>query len=81
MQRRTQADAGVTVVRFGSVEVDLTKRIVTKDGRELSLTAKEYALRVYVDRLRQKLESQPTRPKYLKTALGVGYRFVAEPDA
>lgn len=111
MLRRTQIEAGVTVLRFGTVEVDLSKRVVTKAGQELALTAKEYALlrlliqhrgkvlthrqllrdvwgpkseeqthylRVYIDRLRRKLEDEPTRPKYLKTALGVGYRLVGD---
>lgn len=32
-------------------------------------------LRVYVGRLRQKLEADPTRPRYLLTETGVGYRF------
>lgn len=111
MIRRAKPDDGVSVVTFGAVEVDLTKRIVTKDGQEVGLTAKEYALlrhllqhrgkvlthrqllrevwgpkaeeqthylRVYMDRLRQKLEVHPKQPQYLKTALGVGYRFVSE---
>jgi len=34
-------------------------------------------LRVYVGRLRHKLESNPTRPRHLLTELGVGYRFEA----
>ena len=33
-------------------------------------------LRVYMKLLRQKLEENPTRPKRLVTALGVGYRLV-----
>jgi two-component system, OmpR family, KDP operon response regulator KdpE len=111
MLRRVQPEDGVSIVRFGPIEIDLAKRIVTKAGDEVSLTAKEYALlrllvlhrgkvlthrqllrdvwgpkaeeqthylRVYVDRLRQKLEEQPKQPKYLKTALGIGYRFMAE---
>jgi len=111
MLRRNKPEDGVSVVKFGAVEVDLTKRVVLRAGREISVTAKEYALlrllvahrgrvlthrqllrevwgpkaegqthylRVYVDRLRQKLEEQPKQPKYFKTALGVGYRFVGE---
>lgn len=111
MLRRAQTEDGVSVVQFGNVEVDLTKRVVTKDGEEVALTAKEYALlrllilhrgkvlthrqllrevwgpkaeeqthylRVYMDRLRQKLEVRPKQPKFFVTALGVGYRFVAE---
>ena len=99
------------MVRFGTVEIDLSKRVVTKDGIEISLTAKEYALlrllvqhrgkvlthrqllrevwgpkaeeqthylRVYMDRLRQKLEPQPKQPRHILTSLGVGYRFVGD---
>jgi two-component system KDP operon response regulator KdpE len=32
-------------------------------------------LRIYVGRLRQKLESDPARPKHFLTETGVGYRF------
>jgi two-component system KDP operon response regulator KdpE len=32
-------------------------------------------LRVYVTHLRQKIESDPTRPSLIKTAPGIGYRF------
>ncbi len=35
-------------------------------------------LRVYVGQIRQKIESDPTRPRYLLTEPGVGYRFAAE---
>ena len=42
--RRTQPAGEVSVVRFGDIEVDFTKRTVTRAGTELHLTAKEYAL-------------------------------------
>ena len=35
-------------------------------------------LRVYMAQLRRKLESDPTRPRYLLTEPGVGYRLAAE---
>lgn len=35
-------------------------------------------LRVYMNQLRQKLESDAARPQYLLTEPGVGYRLVAE---
>jgi two-component system, OmpR family, KDP operon response regulator KdpE len=44
-------------------------------GPEYGLEA-EY-LRVYIGRLRQKIEENPTRPKYLVTERGIGYRFSA----
>lgn len=111
MLRRAQPEDGVSVVRFGRVEVDLAKRRVTKSGVEVELTAKEYALvrllllhrgkvlthrqllrevwgpkaeeqthysRVYLDRIRRKLEDEPKHPRYFLTVLGVGYRFVGE---
>jgi two-component system KDP operon response regulator KdpE len=33
-------------------------------------------LRIYMGRLRQKLEADPARPRHLVTEVGVGYRFV-----
>jgi two-component system KDP operon response regulator KdpE len=35
-------------------------------------------LRVYMNQLRQKLEQDPARPRYLMTEPGVGYRLVSE---
>jgi two-component system KDP operon response regulator KdpE len=111
MLRHAQPDDGVSILKFGAVEVDFTRRMVTKAGAEVPLTAKEYALlrllvshrgkvlthrqvlrdvwgpnaeeqthylRVYLDRLRRKLEDNPKRPKFFKTVLGVGYRFEGE---
>lgn len=37
-------------------------------------------LRVYVASLRRKLERDPTRPQYLITESGIGYRLVTEPE-
>src|ERR1035438_2460227 len=111
MLRHAQPDDGISIVRFGAIEIDFTRRIVSKRGEEVPITAKEYALlrllvshqgkvlthrqilrdvwgptaeenthysRVYLDRLRRKLEENPKRPKFFKTVLGVGYRFVGE---
>lgn len=109
--RRAQPAGEVSIVSFGDVEVDYTKRTVTRAGEAVHLTVKEYALlrlllqhrgkvvthrqllrdlwgekaedqthylRVYMTHLRQKLEPDPSRPRYLKTESGVGYRFAAE---
>jgi DNA-binding response OmpR family regulator len=35
----------------------------------------ENAIMVYVNRLRQKIEDDPSTPKYLITVRGLGYRF------
>jgi len=96
-------------IRFGDVLVDLVKRQVFRQGREVHLTAIEYRLlselirgagkvlthrqllkdvwgpshvesshylRIYMAHLRQKLEADPTQPKYLITETGVGYRLI-----
>ena len=39
---------------------------------------KEHYLRIYVHQLRHKLEPDPSRPRYVRTETGVGYRFLAE---
>ena len=94
------------------MEIDFAARAVTRAGKYVHLTAKEYALvrvlalnagkiithsqilrevwgptsesqsqylRVYMARLRQKLEDVPTQPKYLLNELGIGYRLAIEP--
>jgi two-component system KDP operon response regulator KdpE len=108
MLRHSQPGDGVSVLRFGTVEIDLPRRTVSKGGSAVAMTSKEYALlrflvlhrdrvlthrqllrdvwgpageqqthylRVYMDRLRRKLEDNPRKPRYFKTVLGVGYRF------
>jgi two-component system, OmpR family, KDP operon response regulator KdpE len=42
--RRAQPASEVSIVRFGAIEVDFSKRTVTRAGAEVRLTAKEYAL-------------------------------------
>jgi len=42
--RRAQPAAEVSIVHFGDIEVDFTKRTVTREGADLHLTVKEYAL-------------------------------------
>ena len=106
-QSRT-GDAATPQIAFGDVEVDLSRRVVTRRGEVVHLTPIEYRLlcvlvgnigkvmtqrhllrevwggssvdsphylRVYVGHLRQKLEDDPTQPRYLLTETGVGYRF------
>lgn len=36
----------------------------------------ENAIMVYINRLRQKIEDNPSEPKYIQTLRGLGYRFV-----
>jgi two-component system KDP operon response regulator KdpE len=96
---------------LGRWRVDLAKRQVLVDGKEVHLTPLEYSLfttlirhagrvvtqrqllkevwggaagaqplylRVYMTQLRHKLEEEPSRPKYLQTEPGVGYRLYIE---
>ncbi len=110
-QRRAQAPADTAVFRTASLEVDLTRRVVTVGGKEVKLTATEYALlrffarhagkvlthrqiltevwgpnythqahylRVYMGRLREKLESNPAEPALFTTEPGVGYRLLVK---
>ena len=37
-------------------------------------------LRLYISQLRKKLEPEPSKPRYLLTEAGMGYRFVATPS-
>jgi len=108
MLRRTKSEEGASPVRIGSIDVDLARRLVTKAGNAVKLTAREYALlrlfvvhkgnvlthrqiltelwgpnsasqthylRIYMMRLRQKLEDDPDTPKHFQTESGVGYRL------
>ena len=36
----------------------------------------ENAIMVYINRLRQKIEENPSKPQYIQTVRGLGYRFV-----
>ena len=108
LRRHWQAGEASPHHQFGDVEVDLSRRIVSRGGVEIHLTQIEYRLlavllanngkvlthrhlirevwgpghseqshylRIYVGRLRQKLEMDPTQPQYLLTETGVVYRF------
>jgi two-component system KDP operon response regulator KdpE len=80
-------------VRLSPTEFALLEQLVTHTGRVLThrwllqrVWGPEYGgeveyLRVYLNRLRQKLEPDPAHPRYFLTEPGVGYRFVASgPD-
>ena len=36
----------------------------------------ENAIMVYINRLRQKIEENPAKPRYIQTVRSLGYRFV-----
>ena len=74
-------------VRLSPTEFSLLGQLITNAGKVLThrmllqrIWGPEYGgeaeyLRVYINRLRQKLESDPANPRYLLTEPGVGYRF------
>jgi DNA-binding response OmpR family regulator len=99
------------LIKQGGLVVDLGKRRVTLNGKELDLTVKEYELLIlfaqnpgrafsrsdllnlvwgyqfqgyehtvntHINRLRNKIEIDPSHPVYLETVWGVGYRFAEE---
>ncbi len=78
-----------TEVRLSPTEFALLKLLITHAGKVVThrmllqnVWGPEYGgeaeyLRVYMNRLRHKLERDPANPRYLLTEPGVGYRFVA----
>lgn len=102
---------GKPTFHLGDIFVDMNKGIITKQGEELTLTAKEFALldklysnkghivtidalcraawddnlfgyentlMVHIRRLREKIEAEPSHPKYLLTVRGLGYKLLQE---
>lgn len=109
--RRTAGVTADQVVRAGDITVDLGKRLVYRNGEQISVTRTEWQLlqhlaanagkvilsgellskvwgpeyrddlqylRVWVSRLRHKLEAEPSDPKIIKTLAGIGYML--QPD-
>ena len=80
---------GDKMVKLSPKEYDLLRVLVQHAGKVLThkflltelwgdLSDAQY-LRVYVRQLRQKLEDDPEKPKYIHTETGIGYRLCA-PD-
>lgn len=80
---------GDKTVKLSPKEYDLLRVLVQHAGKVLThkflltelwddLSDAQY-LRVYVRQLRQKLEDDPEKPKYIHTETGIGYRLCA-PD-
>jgi len=59
----------------------MTHRQLLRDIWGPGSAEESHYLRVYMNQLRQKLESDAARPKYLLTEIGVGYRLVSEVPA
>src|SRR5439155_16921658 len=106
----TNSETGEAVFAVAQLRVDLARRLVTTDGKDVHLTPNEFKLlttlikhagkvlthrqllkevwgpsssdeshylRVYMNQLRQKIEPDPSRPRYLQTERGVGYRLAS----
>lgn len=56
----------------------LTQQQLLREVWGLGYTNESHYLRVYMGQLRHKLETDPTRPRYLITEPGVGYRLKIE---
>jgi two-component system KDP operon response regulator KdpE len=68
-------------------EYDLLRLLVTNAGKVLTqreicrqiwgtgYAEQAHILRVNISNLRRKIEPDPSRPRYIKTEIGVGYRF------
>jgi two-component system KDP operon response regulator KdpE len=106
--RRLTSKPDEPVLQVGSLQMDLSRRLVAVDENQISLTPTEYEilrlllqnagrvlthrqllrqvwgtayegemhiLRVNISNLRRKIEPDPSRPHYLLTEPGVGYRI------
>jgi two-component system KDP operon response regulator KdpE len=80
--RRAGADVRLTPTEWQLLEVLVRnrERLVTQRQLLREVWGPEYGtegnyLRVYMAHLRRKLEPDPSRPRYLRTEPGMGYRF------
>jgi len=99
------------VIRVDTLEINIEGRTVSRDGKLLNLTPKEFELLallvshprrvfgretllekvwgydyagetrtvdVHIQRLRQKIEANPSEPKFLLTVRNIGYKFESQ---
>jgi two-component system, OmpR family, KDP operon response regulator KdpE len=59
----------------------LTHRMLLKEVWGPAYAEQAQYLRVFIGQLRKKLEKDPTRPRFILTDSGVGYRFCTEHDS
>jgi len=111
LRRSTGAGNSERLIKAGGIEIDLEKRLVTRDGETVTVTRTEWLLlqhlaanagkvmmnaelltkvwgpeyrddvqylRVWVSRLRAKLEPDSTEPVVIVTRPGIGYLLNAE---
>jgi two-component system KDP operon response regulator KdpE len=80
--RRNEAEVRLTQLEFRLLAVllantgkVLTHRYLMQAVWGPGRAEQEHYVRIYVGRLRQKLERDPTQPRHILTETGVGYRF------
>ena len=56
----------------------LTRQALLEEIWESDEYVEEHALTVNINRLRNKIEDNPSKPKYIKTIYGIGYSWVGE---
>jgi two-component system KDP operon response regulator KdpE len=56
----------------------LTHRQILKDVWGPGYVEQTHYLRVYIAHLREKLETEPSKPRLISTEPGVGYRFMID---
>jgi two-component system KDP operon response regulator KdpE len=56
----------------------VTHQLLLREVWGQSYATETHYLRIYMRQLRQKLEQDPARPRYLQTEPGVGYRLREE---
>lgn len=71
----TQIEYRLLAVLLANAGKVLTHRHLMHEVWGPGHAGQEHYLRIYVRRLRQKLETDPARPRHLLTETGVGYRF------
>jgi two-component system KDP operon response regulator KdpE len=54
----------------------LTHQMILREVWGVAYQRESHYLHVYVSQLRRKIEEDPSRPRYLLTEPGAGYRFV-----
>ena len=87
---RRQVSMGESAIALTPTEYDLLRVLVQQAGRVLThrqllrevwgaaYESETYLLQVNVSNLRRKLEPDPSRPSYVITEVGIGYRLRAE---
>jgi two-component system KDP operon response regulator KdpE len=74
----TQIEFRLLSVLLSHPEKVLTHRHLLREVWGPTHVEHGHYLRIYMGHLRQKLEDNPARPKFLITETGVGYRFVCQ---